>query len=232
MKNRLRFIGTGGCFSKKNINNAAYLKENGHLILFDCGETIFHQILKEDIINESINRIDVIITHFHADHVGSLGSLIFFTRFKKVKDVNVIFPDVKMLNTFLDISGIDRNLYYGRKPSDMEYFLKEYAQLHGDIVNDEIIPMPSFGYHLKFKEYNFFYSGDTCIINEDIVNKFNNNEIDYIYHEVSNDGYKAHMDIDVLASALKKNRDRVYCMHLGDSMDLEKIKKYGFRSVR
>lgn len=232
MKNRLRFIGTGGCFSKKNINNAAYLNENGHLILFDCGETIFHQILKEDIINESINRIDVIITHFHADHVGSLGSLIFFTRFKKVKDVNVIFPDVKMLNTFLDISGIDRNLYYGRKPSDMEYFLKEYAQLHGDVVNDEIIPMPSFGYHLKFKEYNFFYSGDTCIINEDIVNKFNNNEIDYIYHEVSNDGYKAHMDIDVLASALKKNRDRVYCMHLGDSMDLEKIKKYGFRSVR
>lgn len=232
MKNRLRFIGTGGCFSKKNINNAAYLNENGHLILFDCGETIFHQILKEDIINESINRIDVIITHFHADHVGSLGSLIFFTRFKKVKDVNVIFPDVKMLNTFLDISGIDRNLYYGRKPSDMKYFLKEYAQLHGDVVNDEIIPMPSFGYHLKFKEYNFFYSGDTCIINEDIVNKFNNNEIDYIYHEVSNDGYKAHMDIDVLASALKKNRDRVYCMHLGDSMDLEKIKKYGFRSVR
>ena len=75
-------------------------------------------------------------------------------------------------------------------------------------------------------------SGDTCIINEDIVNKFNNNEIDYIYHEVSNDGYKAHMDIDVLASVLKKNRDRVYCMHLGDSMDLEKIKKYGFRSVR
>ena len=64
--------------------------------------------------------------------------------------------------------------------------------------------MPSFGYHLKFKEYNFFYSGDTCIINEDIVNKFNNNEIDYIYHEVSNDGYKAHMDIDVLASVLKK----------------------------
>lgn len=232
MKNRLRFIGTGGCFSKKNINNAAYLNENGHLILFDCGETIFHQILKEDIINESINRIDIIITHFHADHVGSLGSLIFFTRFKKVKDVNVIFPDVKMLNTFLDISGIDRNLYYGRKPSDMEYFLKEYAQLHGDVVNNEIIPMPSFGYHLKFKEYNFFYSGDTCIINEDIVNKFNNNEIDYIYHEVSNDGYKAHMDIDVLASALKKNRDRVYCMHLGDSMDLEKIKKYGFRSVR
>ena len=204
MKNRLRFIGTGGCFSKKNINNAAYLNENGHLILFDCGETIFHQILKEDIINESINRIDIIITHFHADHVGSLGSLIFFTRFKKVKDVNVIFPDVKMLNTFLDISGIDRNLYYGRKPSDMEYFLKEYAQLHGDVVNNEIIPMPSFGYHLKFKEYNFFYSGDTCIINEDIVNKFNNNEIDYIYHEVSNDGYKAHMDIDVLTSALKK----------------------------
>ena len=84
MENKLRFIGTGGCFSKENINNSAYLKEDGHLILFDCGETVFHQILKNDIIDTDINRIDIIITHIHADHVGSLGSLIFFTRFKKI----------------------------------------------------------------------------------------------------------------------------------------------------
>lgn len=232
MENKLRFIGTGGCFSKENINNSAYLKEDGHLILFDCGETVFHQILKNDIIDTDINRIDIIITHFHADHVGSLGSLIFFTRFKKIKEVNVIFPNVNMLNTYLDISGIDRSLYYGKKPVDMDYYLKEYAQLHGDVINDEIIPMPSFGYHLKFKNFNLFYSGDTCIINEEIVDKFNNNEIDYIYHEVSDDGYKAHVDIGVLADTIERNRDRVYCMHLGDSMNLEKIKKYGFRSVR
>lgn len=232
MENKLKFIGTGGCFSKENINNSAYLNADGHLILFDCGETVFHQILKNNIIDESISRIDIVITHFHADHVGSLGSLIFFTRFKKIRDVNVIFPDVNLLNAFLDIVGIGRSLYCGKKPSDMEYYLKEYTQLHGDIINDEIIPMPSFGYHLKFKEYNLFYSGDTCVINDEIVNKFNNNEIDYIYHEVSDDGYQAHVDIDVLEKTIKNNRERVYCMHLGDSMNLEKIKKYGFRSVR
>lgn len=232
MGNKLKFIGTGGCFSKQNINNSAYLNQNGHLILFDCGETVFHQMLKSDIINENINRIDIIITHFHADHVGSLGSLIFFTRFKKIKHVNVIFPDVNLLNTFLDISGISRSLYCGRRPCDMEYYLKEYVQLHGDIINGEIISMPSFGYHLKFKKYNLFYSGDTCVINDEIVNKFNNNEIDYIYHEVSDDGYKTHVDIGALEKAFKNNRERVYCMHLGDSVDLERIKKYGFRSVR
>lgn len=232
MEGRLKFIGTGGCFSKKNINNSAYLKENGHLILFDCGETVFHQILKDDIINENVKRIDIIITHFHADHVGSLGSLIFFARFKKIQEVNVIFPDVNILNTFLDISGISRNLYCWKIPSEMEYYLKEYAQLHGDIVNGEIIPIPSYGYHLKFKKYNLFYSGDTCVINKEIINKFNNKEIDYIYHEANDDGYKTHVDIDELARVIRSNRDRVYCMHLSDFMDLQKIKKYGFRSVR
>lgn len=232
MGTKLNFIGTGGCFSKNNTNNSAYLNENGHIILFDCGETVFHQILNLNIIDENIKRIDIIITHFHADHVGSLGSLIFFSRYKKIKEVNVIFPNINILNTFLDISGIERSLYNGKKPRDMDYYLKEYTQLHGDVINNEIIPMPSFGYYLKFKDYNLFYSGDTCIVNEEIVNKFNNNEIDYIYHEASDDGYKAHVDIDLLADTFKKNRDRVYCMHLGDYVDLEKIKKYGFRSVR
>lgn len=232
MGNKLKFIGTGGCFSKKNINNSAYLNENGHMILFDCGETVFHQILNNDIINENINRIDIVITHFHADHVGSLGSLIFFTRFKNIKEVNVIFPDINMLNIFLDISGISRDLYCGKKPSDMDYYLKEYAQLHGDVINKVIVPMPSFGYHLKFKKYNLFYSGDTCIINKEIVSKFVNNEIDYIYHEVCDDGYKSHTSIDTLANTIINNRNRVFCMHLSDSIDLEKIKKYGFRSVR
>ena len=53
-----------------------------------------------------------------------------------------------------------------------------------------------------------------------------------IYNDVSDDGYKAHVDIEDLATTIKENRDRVYYMHLGYSINLEKIKKYGFRSVR
>ena len=114
MENKLRFIGTGGCFSKENINNSAYLKEDGHLILFDCGETVFHQILKNDIIDTDINRIDIIITHFHADHVGSLGSLIFFTRFKNERKL-LIFLEVSFLSfkrTFLLFDPDKFRLFY------------------------------------------------------------------------------------------------------------------------
>ena len=50
-----------------------------------------------------------------------------------------------------------------------------------------------------------------------------------IYNDVSDDGYKAHVDIEDLATTIKENRDST---HLGDSINLEKIKKYGFRSVR
>ena len=53
-----------------------------------------------------------------------------------------------------------------------------------------------------------------------------------IDNDVSDDGYRPYVDIEDLATTIKENRDRVYSMHLGDSINLEKIKKYGFRSVR
>ena len=54
-----------------------------------------------------------------------------------------------------------------------------------------------------------------------------------MYHEVTDDGYKAHLQLDELVKLINiENRDRVICMHLGDSIDTRKIKKLGFRSVR
>ena len=53
-----------------------------------------------------------------------------------------------------------------------------------------------------------------------------------IYNDVSENENKTNVDIEDLATTIKENRDRIYCMHLGDSINLEKIKKYGFRSVR
>lgn len=235
MNSILNFIGTGGAFSKKYVNNSAYYLKNDKLILFDCGETVFHEILKLDIINGAIKNVDIIITHFHSDHVGSLGSLLFYCRFKKIKEVNVIFPIKELPYSLLRIFGISEELFKVKLPSEIvDYSLKEYVQLHGDVDNEgNIIPMPSYGYHLINGEDNFFYSGDTCFIDDIILEKFRNNEIKYLYHEVTNDGYKAHLQIEELVSLIDlEDRNRVICMHLGDSIDTAKIKKLGFRSVR
>lgn len=235
MKKMLKFIGTGGAFSEHYVNNSAYYLIGSKLVLFDCGETVFHEILKLGIINENINSIDIIITHFHSDHVGSLGSLLFYCKFKKINNVNVIFPVRELPYSLLRIFGISENLFKVKIPSDIdEYYLKEYEQIHGDVNSDgNIILMPSYGYHLINGKDNFFYSGDTSCIRDDILNKFKNKEIEYMYHEVTTDGYKAHLQLDELVNLINcEDRDRVICMHLGDSVDTVKIKKLGFKSVR
>lgn len=234
MSNRLTFISTGGAFSKDNKNNAAYYKVDNKLVLLDCGETVFHDILNQNIITEDIKRIDVIITHFHSDHVGSLGSLVFFCRYKKI-EANIIFPIKSLPKQLLDIFGIEEELYNLKEPQEInDYYIKEYKQLHGDLRSDgTIIPMESYGYHIKDKNINIYYSGDTTTLHQEVLEKFNSKEIEYIYHEITTDGYKAHFPIEKLEKLIdKEQRDRVYCMHMGDNTDIAKIKKLGFRSVR
>lgn len=236
MRQILKFIGTGGAFSKKYVNNSAYYYlKNDEILLFDSGETVFHEILKLNIITENIKRVDIIITHFHSDHVGSLGSLVFYLRFKKVKEVNIIFPIKRLPYMLLDIYGIDEKLYSVKTPKEVEgYYIKEYKQLHGDVGdNGEIIPMPSYGYHVINDNDNFFYSGDTCNISDIILEKFKSKKIKIMYHEVATAGYKAHMQLDDLAKLIQfEDRKRVVCMHMGDNCDVSKIKKLGFESVR
>ena len=236
MRKILHFIGSGGAFSKKYVNNSAYYYfDYDKIVLFDVGETVFHEILKLNLFNSNIHRVDIVITHFHSDHVGSLGSLIFYLRFKKIEEVNIIFPIKALPYTLLSIFGINENLFRVKTPDEIsDYYIKEYEQLHGDVgIHGEIIPIPSYGYHIICHNDNFFYSGDTCIINDIILEKFENKKIILLYQEVSTDGYQSHLQLAKLEELIpKKERKRVICMHMSDNIDIAEIKKLGFESVR
>ena len=68
---------------------------------------------------------------------------------------------------------------------------------------------------------------------DEILQKFKNKEIDIMYHEVNTDGYQTHFPLEELIRIIpEKERDRVYCMHMGDKVDQNVIKNKGFRSVR
>lgn len=70
---QIRFIGTGGAFDIDQGNSAAIVELAGRVILLDCGNAVFPQLLRKGLAH----RIDsVLLTHFHDDHVGSLSSLI------------------------------------------------------------------------------------------------------------------------------------------------------------
>lgn len=231
--NKLKFLGNNGSFSLGN-NNAAYYILNDILIIFDCGETVFKEIKKRDLICDRIKRIDIIITHFHSDHVGSLGSLVFYCRYRKIKDVNVIFPIKEMVHNLLNLYGISDEFYQVLKPSEVaDYYLKEYKVQHGDIINNELVLMPAYGYHFQDSLNNFFFSGDCANINKQVLKLFDEDKINILYHDVSEDGYKTHVQLEELERLIsKEDRRRVFLMHLNDNVDIKKITDMGFQIAR
>lgn len=72
---KLSFLGRGSAFNPKEGNNSAYFISDNQLFLIDCGENIFGKILENKLL-DNIETINLMITHTHSDHVGSLGSLV------------------------------------------------------------------------------------------------------------------------------------------------------------
>ncbi|HBE86714.1 MAG TPA: hypothetical protein DDW53_17100, partial [Lachnoclostridium sp.] len=74
----LHFLGSGSAFYPLYKNTIAYFELNNDLYLIACGETVFETLLSL-VDLEQYREIYVVITHLHADHVGSLASLISYT---------------------------------------------------------------------------------------------------------------------------------------------------------
>ncbi|MCB9231569.1 MAG: ribonuclease Z [Bacteroidia bacterium] len=74
----IRFLGFGGAFDTHLVNSSAIVSHSGVRTLIDCGHSVF-PFLKN---SGAIHQIDqVVITHLHDDHVGSLSALaIYFSK--------------------------------------------------------------------------------------------------------------------------------------------------------
>ena len=78
MKKQITFLGKDSGFGKQN--TSAYAIVNNRLLLIDCGQTVMTQLQDKNLLT-GISGIDVIITHMHGDHVGSLSQLALFSYF-------------------------------------------------------------------------------------------------------------------------------------------------------
>lgn len=222
----INFIGVGGAFTIELSNCSAYYRYNeDSMILIDCGENIFERILKFHLL-DNIKKLNIIITHFHSDHVGSLGSLLFYCNKIGINNVNVIYPDKDRLTSLIEIFGVQKAGALLFTPDEVEDFeITPYKQEHSH--------MESFGYLIKINGKTIYYSGDTKIIPETILNRFLKEEIDYFYQDVRLDENDYHISLKELKELIPSHlRKKVYCMHFSSTEEMNVVGSNDFKLVK
>ncbi|MBD3193022.1 MAG: ribonuclease Z [Candidatus Heimdallarchaeota archaeon] len=73
---RIVFLGTSAAVPQKDrfLSSIALQRENGEVLLFDCGEGTQYQLMKFNVNFQRISRI--LLTHLHGDHIFGLFGLL------------------------------------------------------------------------------------------------------------------------------------------------------------
>ena len=223
----LNFLGLGSAFFPELKNTSAYYETEDTLYLFDCGETVFEELLRRNLINKK--NIKILITHTHCDHVGSLGSLLSYCYFIQNKKVGEVIHPTDHVKKFLDIVGIDKALYNYKTSLNDENISVE------PIIVPHVEDMVSYGYLITVGDKKVFYSGDCARIPDVILEKYLNGEIDEMYLDISSkkSSHAAHGNIFDLEEMIPfEKRKWVYCMHLDrDYRDMMKEKNFGIIKI-
>ena len=214
----IKFIGNSSAFAFDKTNTSGYICINNQFVLIDCGENIMSKLTSlEDL--KSSTKIDILITHLHGDHAGSLSTFIFYCYYVKniTPVVHITFPE--LLN-YLKITGCKRccdvnTSYLYTKSKSVDYRVNDYIQIE-PIKTQHCEDITSIGYLIKTGVYNLYYSGDSFDIPDKILNDFKMGNIDYIYQDICSLEYpnNPHMYIEKLFEIIPENlRERVYTMH-------------------
>lgn len=232
----LKFLGRGAGFLPSEGNTSAYIKEEGNLYLFDCGELVFSKIIEKGILKD-IDSVYIFITHLHTDHIGSLGTLLNYLYYTMNIVANVYYMDNKLLS-ILTKTGLELDKEFSyiclsdvTVPYEYIKVTDEFSIMYNKTKHANLIATSfTFHYHGVVR----FYSGDTALTSFDWINFLLMNEnAKALYIDTGLIGNEyAHVSVHTLAKNISPEfRDRVWCMHI-DSLDVIPIaKEYGFNVV-
>lgn len=170
----LKFLGIGNSFSTKYLNTSAYFIENNIFYLIDCGENIFGEINKLKPYKKC-DRVIVLLTHFHSDHIGSLGTFVFSLcncGFKR-DDIILFHPNKKKLVQMATLFGVLEDCTITNNVCLLDKQFIYFKQRH---YRDY-----SYGYLFKHNNELIYFSGDTSEIPTKVVQLFNDGEINKLY---------------------------------------------------
>lgn len=232
----LFFLGRGSAFNTCEGNNSAYFIDKNELFLIDCGESIFERIIDKGLLDD-INCVNVMITHTHSDHVGSIGSLIMYCYYVIHKSINIIISKDSLykddLINLIRIFGCTNDMYsiVYEDVFDNKYSLFNSIKY---MKTNHVKEIPSYGILFNTTDGVLYYSGDTSDLDNifDLINS--GVVIDKIYVDTTSSDVanNVHVYIGDLYELIPVDlRDKVYCMHVNDKKCIDMAIEFGFNVV-
>jgi ribonuclease BN (tRNA processing enzyme) len=226
----LEFIGNGSAFNSTRINTSAFIKQGGDLLLLDCGETVYAE-LKEQGILEDVKKLDILITHYHPDHIGSLGTLIFYAHFILKIRPRIYTPSAHLVLILTEM-GVDPTIYDVDFSREGRIEFESIGIMFFESIRVIHAPkMEAYAYKLVVGGKRIYYSGDTNMIPKDIVDDLHRGAFDLFYQDVCTLDYPGNVHLSVARLTqliLEEFRDRVWCMHLDERADEDVLLELGF----
>lgn len=220
----LKFLGRGAAFYPAFGNTNAFFESDGDLFFLDFGESAYEKVVRLLDLRK-YRRIYVLLTHLHADHSGSLASLLSYTHCVLHLQVIVVHP-VDTVTQLLSLQGISPQFYsyHSALPKDCHVSAQPFEVPHAE-------DMRAFGYLLSDGEERIYYSGDAAELPQEIARRFLAGEIARIYHDTASHESRSHCYYQRLVDIIpRERRHAVYAMHLdGDYVDM--LKELGFSVV-
>lgn len=256
-KQELKFLGRGSCFNVKEGNTAAYMEDptgNGDLLLIDCGGTVFSKIIELGILKNK-KRIFIVITHTHADHIGSLADLIFYCVYAANIEVYLLgnneyatnMNNISNMIEILKLNGIEHSMFKIFSPrTDITI---DPAKIYNTFFSiDTCIPEDhrcytsnSFGYliYINCLDEYIYYSGDTANLGAMSLKRVRNS--DFIYYDCairtkspSSDSKYPHVNIFEIVDIFNHyniSTDKLRLMHIDCDGVLDEASLFGIKVV-
>lgn len=222
---KLEMLGFGSAFNSVEYGNTSgYFESDDSIYIIDCGSTVFNEILRRKL--DLSKTINLIITHTHTDHIGSVGTFVEYSYFALGNKLDIFCAKEieSSLITILLASGVTNEMFNIHSHHNNTLDIDENINITFYEVN-HVDTLKTFAIVLKEKENDrqLIYSGD---INnyDDLKEMF----ISMIYKNVSS----IYLDFSLNNSPVHENslenleqiielfeNSNIYLMHLDNTIE-------------